>query len=355
MAIELSDSMELVRTINTFTESPKFWSRNITSTHVSQTKEIVFEKVHSDYRRLAPFVAPNVQGKIQRRSGGQLVAFKPAYVKPKDIIDPSELRTRLPGEDLNPFNPTGMDRRRLARRAEILQSHRRMIENTIEWMAAEATIKGQVTIEGDDYPAVTVDFHRDPRLTSVLTGGARWGLGTGDSFGDLKTMRKLVKDLTGAKVADIYFGQDAWDAFYADNEALLKDLSDTRFRGSDTSVTRITDGLEDIEFMGFIAGQQGQGRLNLYVVSTTYLTQESEIFNHLDSNGVVGFNREVLQLTDCYGAIEDLKAGPSGLAAMKWFSKNWEQEDPSHEYILTQSAPIVVPGQPNASFYLKVA
>lgn len=355
MAIELSDSMELVATINTFTTSPKFWSRQVTNTLISDAKEILFEKVHRDYRRLAPFVAPNVQGKIQRRQGGQLVSFRPAYVKPKDVVDPSELRTRLPGEDLNPFNPTSMDRRRLARRAEILQEHRRQIENTIEWMAAEAIIKAQVTVEGDDYPATTVDFQRDPRLTEVLTGDAVWGNGTGDSLGDLKAKRKLVKDLTGANITDIYFGQDAWDKFYADNEELFKDLSDLRFRGSDTSITRVTDGLEDIEYMGFLAGQQGQGRLNFFVVSTTYLTQESEIFNHLDANGVVGFNREVLNLTDCYGAIEDLKAGPSGLAAMKWFSKNWESEDPSHEYILTQSAPIVVPGQPNASFYIQVA
>lgn len=355
MALALSESMDLVRFIETRTDSPKFWTNIATRTHISQSKEIVFERIHRDYRRMAPFVAPNVQGKIQRREGGFLNAFKPAYVKPKDVVDPSELQTRMPGESLDPTSPEAWDRRRLARRTEILESHKVMIDNTVEWMAAQAVIRAQVTVEGDDYPTTTVDFQRDARLTQILTGDAQWGLGTGDSLGDIKTMRKLSKDLTGGRIAEIYMGQDAWDKFYADNEALLKDLSDLRFRGSDTSITRITDGLEDIEYMGQISGQGGQGRLEFFVVSTTYLTQDGEVGNHLDSNGVVGFVRELLGLTECYGAIQDLKAGPNGLAAMKWFAKNWEEEDPSFEYILTQSAPLVVPAQPNASFYIQVA
>lgn len=354
MALQLSQSMELVRTIETFTESQHFWSTFLTGQHVSTTREIAFEKVHKDYRRLAPFVAPNVQGKIQRRSGGMLSAFTPAYVKPKDVVDPSELRTRMPGESLDPTNPATMATRRLAKRGEILEEHRRQIENTVEWMSAQAAIHGQVTVEGDDYPTTSVDFQRDDRLTKVLSGASRWGKGTGDSLDDLKDMRKLVKDLTGANIRTILMGQEAWDKFYDDNKDLFKELSDTRFRGSESALSRVVDGLDDVEWMGQISGINGQGRLDFYVVTTTYVEQDGTIGQHLPGNGVVGIARDTAQLTDCYGAIEDLRAGPSGLAAMKWFPKNYETEDPSQEYILTQSAPLVVPGQPNATFFIQV-
>ena len=163
MALELSDSMSLAKVINTFTTSPKFWSRIATDVYISDKKEIAFERVHRDYRRLAPFVAPNVQGKIQRREGGMLTAFRPAYVKPKDVVDPSELRSRQPGESLNPLAPVSMAQRRLRMRGQILEEHRRQIENAVEWLAAEAVIKGQVTVEGDDYPATTVDASPDRR------------------------------------------------------------------------------------------------------------------------------------------------------------------------------------------------
>lgn len=355
MPLELTPSMELVRTVETFTTSQRFWSNFITGEYVSTTREIAFEKVHKDYRRLAPFVAPNVQGKIQRRAGGTLSAFTPAYVKPKDVVDPSELRSRMPGESLDPTNPATMAMRRLAKRGEILEDHRRQIENTVEWMSAQALIFGQVTVEGDDYPTTTVDFQRDASLTRVLTSASRWGLGTGDSLNDLKELRLRVKNLTGANVRTILMGQGAWDKFYADNEALFKELSDTRYRGSETALSRVADGLDDIEWMGQISGINGQGRLDFFVVTTTFVNQDSTIGRHLPDNGVVGIARDTVQLTGCYGAIEDLRAGPSGFAAMKWFPKNYETEDPSQEYILTQSAPLVVPGQPNGSFFIQVA
>jgi hypothetical protein len=56
--------------------------------------------------------------------------------------------------------------------------------------------------------------------------------------------------------------------------------------------------------------------------------------------------------TRCYGAIRDKRAG---LAAMSLFPKMWDQEDPSVTYTMTQSAPLMVPGNPNNSFRLVVA
>ncbi|RYZ75155.1 MAG: hypothetical protein EOP04_33685 [Proteobacteria bacterium] len=52
-----------------------------------------------------------------------------------------------------------------------------------------------------------------------------------------------------------------------------------------------------------------------------------------------------------FGAIKDLKAE---MAARRFFMKSWEIEDPSHRYIMIQSAPLLVPYDPNATCLIRV-
>ena len=47
-----------------------------------------------------------------------------------------------------------------------------------------------------------------------------------------------------------------------------------------------------------------------------------------------------------FGAILDPRAG---YQALPIYSKNWIAEDPAAEYIMSQSAPLMIPGRPNAS------
>ncbi|MDQ3232828.1 MAG: major capsid protein, partial [Pseudobdellovibrionaceae bacterium] len=53
-----------------------------------------------------------------------------------------------------------------------------------------------------------------------------------------------------------------------------------------------------------------------------------------------------------FGAIKDLKAE---ISARQFFLKSWETDDPSHRYIMIQSAPLLVPYDTNATFLMKVA
>jgi hypothetical protein len=54
-----------------------------------------------------------------------------------------------------------------------------------------------------------------------------------------------------------------------------------------------------------------------------------------------------LEGTRCYGVIQDEKAG---YRAQRYFSKSWLEEDPAVRWLLLQSAPLIVPYRPNASF-----
>jgi hypothetical protein len=111
-----------------------FFGRTINFT----TEDIMFDKVVS--RRLAPFVSPVVQGRVMRKQGYQTLSFRPAYTKPKHVVDPNRQFSRLAGEaiggDLTPAQ------RWNAAVAENLREERDAIKRLWKWMAAMATIYG---------------------------------------------------------------------------------------------------------------------------------------------------------------------------------------------------------------------
>ena len=142
---------------------------------------------------MAPFVAPTAQGVPIYSQGSEVTRLKPAYVKPKDAVEPSRLFKRAPGNLLgnNTQNPLA---RYNALVAAIMQDHREAIERRWEWLAARALIDGKVTIEDDRYPARVVDFKRDASHTVTLTGTARWGQADAKIIGNIESWRGKVRN-----------------------------------------------------------------------------------------------------------------------------------------------------------------
>ena len=333
--------MSMQKVINPFYLG--FFSQQINFT----TEDIYFDKVSTDYRKLAPFVAPNVQGKPSKRDGYTGVSFKPAYVKQKDVIDPNMLIVRMPGEALGSGSMSPQQRYD-ATVAEVLRQHRTKLINRNEWMAARALIDGSVVIKGDDYPEVTVDFQRDASLNYALTGTARWNQSTAKPMDDLKVARLRSNTLSGARITRHVFGQNAWEYFASRVD--LKSQMDTNYRGGfGTNVTSMSDGYEGQEYMGVVQGSNGAGRIEVWVDTSKYVDENGTEQFFLDQDTVVGFSD--IGGVRCFGAIRDKRAG---LQALEVFSKMWEEEDPSVEYLMSQSAPLMVPRNPNASFKIKV-
>lgn len=327
-----------------------FWLNFFRRTVAFETKFIDFELVARRYRKLAPFVSPNVQGRVITTQGSEMLRFAPAYVKPKSVVDPQKVISRQIGETL--YQPMSNAARRDAVIAEEIKEHRVRIENREEWLAANALIYGEVDISGEDYPTSHVDFRRDPRLTATLTGGARWDQTTAKPLDDIRNMRRQAKDISGLVIRRHIFGQKAWDAFserMGFNDPKVGNLLDTTFRGSDTNISRLLDGFEGAEFVGNLVGINGQGLIECWVYSGTYEDDDGVEQDFLDPRDVVGIGP--IDGVRCYGAIQDAKAG---YRAMQVFMKNYVENDPSVEYILSQSAPLMVPAEPNASYRMRV-
>ena len=333
--------------------SPRFWLENFYKSQINfDGRKILFERVYGEDRKLAPFVVPNVAGRPQRLDGFQMDTFTPAYSKQKDIVDYTMHITRQAGEAIGGSLTT--EQRRNAVIAELIRRQNVKIENTWNWLAARATIDGKVVIKGEDYPETLVDFRRNAELTRILTGAAKWDEPTGNPLQDLREMRQAANQFSfGARISKYYFGTNAWELFC--QRVDLKEMMRLEYagRGQNTSVTLISDGYDDtIEYMGSIAGLNGQGRMEFYVDSSKYIDPETgEEAYHLGENDVVGVS-DMMDGVRCFGGIMDAEAG---YRALDRFFKNWREQDPSQEYLLTQSAPLMVPRETNATFKITVA
>lgn len=315
--------------------------------------QIAFDKVIQDVTRIAPFVAPTAQGRVIRTEGYNTKTFKPAYVKPKSVIDPNMFVPRQPGEALGTGTLT-LAQRRDRVIAYLLMKHRAMHENTWEWMAAQAVQYGYVDVSGQDYPTVRVDFGRDPSLTIVSNWSAA-GVTLETMIADLRDGQRGVSDksLSGTVIRDYVFGGEAWDQFVkvgADKLWGKDGLMDTNIRGSETNLTRLWDDVEGVQYMGELSGIAGAGRMRFWVNTQKYRDADNTEQFLMNQKAVSGVS-SAIEGVRCFGAIMDNSAG---YRPLDYFPKMWDEQDPSVTYLLTQGAPLMVPADPNASFLLTV-
>lgn len=323
----------------------KWFPRQITST----TEKIYFDEIDENEYRLAPFVAPNVQGRPMRSKGFSTRSFRPAYVKPKHVVDPSRSIPRRVGENF--LGSMSLQERYDAIIADNMRRERAMIENRWDWMACQALVTGMVVVAGDDYPSVTVDFGRDPSLTTVLGGGALWSASTATPIADLQASRHQSFKLSKSPVNTCIFGLDAWAAFLDKSHSDVQDLLNVLIRGNESlfNASNLNTG-QPYNYQGSMVGTGGIGRLDMWTYSNFYENDAGAGVNYMDPGSVVGIGDAVMGV-QCFGAIMDRGAQ---LQPLSMFPKMWDDNDPSVTYTMTQSAPLMVPVRINNTFSIKV-
>lgn len=310
-------------------------------------QEVHFDTEYIDFdivdkgRRLAPFVSPMAQGKPMRQEGYTTRRFKPAYIKPKDNVDPRRLIKRTPGEMIG--GDMSMEQRRQAAIADIVVTQRDAIMRRLEWMAACAILDDQVVIAGEDYPSVTVTFGRATNQTLTLLTTDAWDdSGKTDVLDDLDDWMVRMQRASGYAPTMAIMGVDAYSVFSGKQQ--VKDQMNTQRRASDIGLTAVGNG-EAVQYRGTV------GPLEVYTYAEIYEDNSGTATDMMDSESVVLLNPAGLEGIRCFGAIMDPKAGYQ--AASMW-PKNFTSEDPPAEFVMTQSAPLMVPKRPNAAMRIKV-
>lgn len=322
-----------------------FWLSSCFGSTVQFDDEFIdFQKLQGN-RKLAPLVVPTAQGVPIYASAEQSFRVKPAYIKPKDTVSATRVIKRAAGfgelhPDAAPMSPQA---RYDAIIADILKEHRNAIERRWEWMACEAIANGSVSLEDDNYPLTVVDFQRDAGHTVTLAGGDLWSAGTSTPLEDIQGWKQTARRAKhGGSLTTWVMGVDAYESFrkHADVKELLNTELTEMARSGLNVPLGVMEGL-DIEWGGNINGVS-----NIWVYNDYYEDENGTVIPFIGSKEVVAFGPNVRGVR-AFGAIQDKRAG---WAAVPIFPKMWDQEDPSATFVMSQSAPLMVPLNPNATF-----
>ncbi len=293
-------------------------------------------------RRMSPFVSPLVEGKLVEQRRTQTNSFRPAYIKDKRAPDLRKPVRRMIGEKIG-GSMTGAERE-MANLEFELSDQIDMLTRRMEWMAASALNTGTVTIAGDGFPTVVVDFGRDPSLTTVLTGANQWGYAanfTADGRDPvpvkfIEAVQRGILKKSGAKVTDIIFTTTPFELFL--NSQLVQGAIYYPKLGDGNNLNpgpQITNGAQ---FKGI------WGQYNLWVYNDWYV-DENDVERPMLPDGTVLFGGPDLMGTRAFGQIID---PDFNYEAMPYAPKTWTSKDPAQRLIMMQSAPIVIPSRVNA-------
>jgi hypothetical protein len=357
---ELWDTNTFLGVMRDMKADPLYWMNWFPNTvETDATGYIDFEKMPIEGRKLAPFVMPLARGKSIYEDTATATRFKPAYVKTEDQIDPLMPLTRRVGIDSNgsqvPVTLSPSQRLNLIRLA-MTRAHVNAHNRTWNYMAAIALRDGKITLTGDDYPTTLVDFQRAANHTIVLGVAARFG----DAGVSIVDFFQLVLDrMTSADFGGVptraTMGGSVWNVMRKDAE-ILNHLS-TQITGGSINVIRgLVPGAGEKTFkVGdmFIGGGSGQS-IELWVDNLEYLDPVTKA-----STRYIGANQilftgspEAVNGHRAYGAIISRSAEWANLPI---FGMNWLSAKPIEvEYITHDSAPLMVPINPNATLLATV-
>lgn len=343
MSLGIYDTASMLELLRSLRVVPKFLlDLFFPGSHTSDDEYILFD-VEIDNVQVAPYVSPRAAGRVMTDKGKRTEKFAPAYVKPFHDIKPNEPIVRMAGEPLT--GAMSAQEREQAILVMKLDLQEKMIGRRLEVMAAEAIVEGKITVTGEDYPTQVVDFGRDAALSVTLAGAARWGEAGVSPVASLEAFVDLVSDKVGAAVNVAVMTTDAWTLF-KDDPALEKKLDTTL--GQTSAVN-----------LGFLPGTPGSpvyrgriGQVELYTYNDTYEDPEDgQIKSLLPAYTVIVGATGAVEGIKHYGAILDPSAG---YQALERYPKSWITENPARRFVMTQSAPMLVPRRPNGTGRMKV-
>ncbi|EED4922678.1 major capsid protein [Salmonella enterica subsp. arizonae] len=338
------DTARLVQIVPNLMTAQNFLLDKFFPNVVTSDTEYVSIDIDVGARRMSPFCSPLVEGKLVESRRYQTNTFKPAYIKDKRAPDLRKPIRRQIGERIG-GEYTAAERAQLNMMFE-MEDQIDMLNRRMEWMAAHALVNATVTIEGDDYEAVKIDFQRDSNLTVALSGDDKWpvelaaGATNNKPSQDIEKWQTLVLQKSGAMVTDLVFTPKSWAAFRLDTT--IKDNAIV-FPGLSPFGNQIDPGAK-VQKGAVYKGRWGQ--FDLWLYNDWYIDPLDNKEKPMLPDGVVIMSGPDLMGTRAFGCIldEEFNFGP-----MAYAPKTWVNHDPSQRFLMMQSAPVVIPSRVNAA------
>ena len=292
-------------------------------------------------QKLAPFVSPEVGGKVVRRDGYEANAYKPAFIAPKRALTIDNLQAKGFGEAL--YGELTPAERAVKITADDLTEMDEMIVRRHEQMCAQVLQENALTMNhyGDDNKLVDVKKieYFNGTNEAVYTTGAKWNADDADIIGDIAAIA-LALAKRGLPAVDVILGTEAADAFL-NNEKVIK-LLDTR--NLNIGVVDPTENFPEAVFLGQI-NCKGY-KLNFIQYAATYEAEDGTIKPYIDPKVAI-VTAPACGVTN-YGAITQINYGETEFTTIA------EKRVPLYgvkdqvREIALRTAPLVQPKHKNA-------
>jgi hypothetical protein len=348
MAVGLYDTARLIAVVEQMKRPSSFLLDTFFPNISTSLTEKVLVDVFVNKRRMAPFVSPLAEAKFIEQIGVTTNEFKPAYIKQLDRVDPFKPIRRAIGEQIGGLQMTPAEREQV-NLDSLLAQQIMMIDRRLEWMAAQALVNGYVDITGDNYPTQRVDYQRDSSLTVALTGTARWNISgaigsTAAPSANLTTWSALILKASGLPSDTVIFTPAAWEGFRQDPRVSQIVLS------PQNGVPDLVATAARPAIGGQFLGTWGQFKLFLYY--DWYVDPADGVEKPMIPDGTVILGSSQLNGERAFASVIDAEVG---YAALPYAPKSYTTQNPGTRWLLTQSAPLVIPTQVNAAAAITVA
>ena len=322
-------------------------------------EKFAIEDVLDRHDKLAPFVHPENSPVRMTLRGTEVKEYAPAYIQFEHALSPHNYQKRTVGEDIGgSLTPA---QRILKDKVRIQKSHKKLIENRLEWMGMKTLLDGGYTILNENpknagkYQPDVINFGREAVLEpAALTGENRWYIAStgvagtsSDPLKDIQDMLDLGAREAGAKFNAMIVGKNALRGLVKHQDFV--DLLDRDYRNGDQTNFMLSPRPKH--------GAQIEGRLSNQLEVWTYTNSyydaatDSRV-SYMDDNKIVFIDTTAYDGGIAFGLIQDFDAMMPAEAFTKLYRT---AEAKPREMIFTQSAPLVFPGRVNASAVMEVA
>lgn len=253
-------------------------------------------------QKLAPFVSPEVGGKVVRRDGYEANAYKPALIAPKRALTIDNLTQKGFGEAL--YGELTPAERAVKITADDLTEMDEMIVRRHAQMCAQVMQENALTMNhyGDDNKIIEVKKieYFNEQNDAVWENSVKWNSADADILAEIAVITKLLTK-RGLPAQDVIMGYEAADAFL-NNEKIQKLLDNRNFN---IGAIDPTENFDDAVFLGQL---NCKGRkMNFIQYDATYIDENGEEKYYIDPKTII-VTAPGCGVTN-YGAITQLDYG----------------------------------------------
>ena len=302
--------------------------------HMEPSDRLAFEVI-SGSEKILKNISIYAPAEITDKTGRKVVTLTAPRLAQKRFVHTAELNAlRAYGKQ---FGLEQM-KTRIAREQVDMKG---IMDRTLEYWAINA-LKGKIL--DSDLETVLVDYNMPASHQIVMAGNNLWTSASSDPVNRLRAFKKLIEDDSGAAITGwlAYMGSDVMDALLQHTKVreLLKYGKGVQV-AENGKITKLAETELD-EYNGSFLDDTGTRRR---FIDEKYFM-------------LIGLCADLVDVP--YAPIVDSKA-PGGVGNIDakgngalYFSKAWDEEDPSGRWIKAETRPLPVLQRPGAVIYAKV-